>query len=101
MQRFDDRLMKVVVTTAERLHFFSAYAPQTGCCKLMKDDFWMLLGEKTSEVPMKDIIAVAGDLNGHLGAEKMDTDAMEALGTELETTIASVFWTLTLTISSS
>ncbi|EYC22094.1 hypothetical protein Y032_0018g3708 [Ancylostoma ceylanicum] len=63
--------MKVVVTTAEqRLHFFSAYAPQTGCCKQMKNDFWMLVDEKTAEVPMEDIIAVAGDLNGHVGAAK-------------------------------
>ncbi|EYC06532.1 hypothetical protein Y032_0075g943 [Ancylostoma ceylanicum] len=55
VQRFNDRLMKVVITTAEqRIHFFSAYAPQTGCCEQMKDDFWMLLDEKTSEVPMED-----------------------------------------------
>ncbi|EYB99688.1 hypothetical protein Y032_0120g887 [Ancylostoma ceylanicum] len=40
VQRFDDRLMKVVVTTAEqRLHFFSTYAPQTGCCDQTKDAF--------------------------------------------------------------
>ncbi|EYC30863.1 hypothetical protein Y032_0004g1817 [Ancylostoma ceylanicum] len=33
VQRFDDRLMKVIVTTAEQhLYFFSAYAPQTGYC---------------------------------------------------------------------
>ncbi|EYC32641.1 hypothetical protein Y032_0002g1012 [Ancylostoma ceylanicum] len=63
--------MKVVVTTAkQRLHFFSAYAPQTGCCKQTKDEFWMLLDEKTAEVPMEDIIVVAGDLNGHVGAAK-------------------------------
>ncbi|EYC37918.1 hypothetical protein Y032_0757g2100 [Ancylostoma ceylanicum] len=44
VQRFDDRLMKVVVTTAEqRLHFFSTYAPQTGCCEQVKDNFWMFL----------------------------------------------------------
>ncbi|EYB98255.1 hypothetical protein Y032_0133g1803 [Ancylostoma ceylanicum] len=71
VQRFDDRLMKVVVTTAEqRLHFFSAYAPQTGCCEQVKDDFWMLLDEKTAEELMEDTIVVAGDLNGHVGAAK-------------------------------
>ncbi|EYC42444.1 hypothetical protein Y032_0531g3022 [Ancylostoma ceylanicum] len=63
VQRFDDRLMEVVVTTAEqRLHFFLAHAPQTGCCEQVKDDFWMLLDEKTAEVPMEGTIVVAGDL---------------------------------------
>ncbi|EYC09242.1 hypothetical protein Y032_0061g3230 [Ancylostoma ceylanicum] len=71
VQRFDNRFIKVVVTTAEqRLHFFSAHAPQTGCCKQMKDDFWMLLDEKTAEVPMEDKIDVAGDFNGLVGAAK-------------------------------
>ncbi|EYB89511.1 hypothetical protein Y032_0231g3017 [Ancylostoma ceylanicum] len=36
----------------------------------MKDDFWMLLDEKTVEVPMEDTIVVAGDLNGRVGAAK-------------------------------
>ncbi|EYC04248.1 hypothetical protein Y032_0089g2307 [Ancylostoma ceylanicum] len=32
VERFDDRLMKIVIVTLERhLHFFSAYAKQTGC----------------------------------------------------------------------
>ncbi|EYC35864.1 hypothetical protein Y032_0967g3238 [Ancylostoma ceylanicum] len=67
VQRYDDRLMKIVVATVERrLHFFSAYAPQTGCSDKAKDDFWTLL--ETEEVPPKDTIIVAGDLNGHVGA---------------------------------
>ncbi|EYC30292.1 hypothetical protein Y032_0005g2564 [Ancylostoma ceylanicum] len=94
--------MKVVVTTAEqRLHFFPSYAPQTGCCEQVKDDFWMLLDEKTAEVPMEDTIVVEGDLNGHVGAAK-DTDALGALGTGLGTMMANAFWDmLTLTTSSS
>ncbi|EYB86394.1 hypothetical protein Y032_0279g1183 [Ancylostoma ceylanicum] len=36
----------------------------------MKDDFWMLLDEKTAEVPMEDIIVVAGDLKNYVGAAK-------------------------------
>ncbi|KAL6728322.1 hypothetical protein Aduo_010103 [Ancylostoma duodenale] len=51
--RFDGRLMKVVIITAnQRLHFFSAYAPQTGCSD------------------QEDTIVVAGDLNGHVGVTK-------------------------------
>ncbi|VDP05365.1 unnamed protein product [Heligmosomoides polygyrus] len=68
---FDDRLMKIVVAAKERLyHFFSAYAPQTGCSDQAKEEFWNLLDEKTAEVPPKDVIIVAGDLNGHVGDAK-------------------------------
>uniref|UniRef100_A0A183F9N2 Endo/exonuclease/phosphatase domain-containing protein n=1 Tax=Heligmosomoides polygyrus TaxID=6339 RepID=A0A183F9N2_HELPZ len=64
-------LMKIVVAAKERLyHFFSAYAPQTGCSDQAKDEFWNLLDEKTAKVPSKDVIIVAGDLNGHVGAAK-------------------------------
>ncbi|VDP15935.1 unnamed protein product [Heligmosomoides polygyrus] len=71
VERFDDRLMKIVVAPKERLyHFFSAYAPQTGCSDQAKDEFWSLHDEKTAEVPSKDVIIVAGDLNGHVGATK-------------------------------
>ncbi|EYB89152.1 hypothetical protein Y032_0235g3181 [Ancylostoma ceylanicum] len=62
--------MKVVIaTTDQRLHF-SAYAPQTGCCDQVKDDFCMLRDEKTAEVSLEDAVIVAGDLNGHVGATK-------------------------------
>ncbi|VDP46214.1 unnamed protein product [Heligmosomoides polygyrus] len=71
VERFDYRLMKIVVAAMERLyHFFSAYAPQTGCSGQAKEEFWSLLDEKTAEVPPKDIIIIACDLNGHIGATK-------------------------------
>ncbi|VDP31670.1 unnamed protein product [Heligmosomoides polygyrus] len=48
VERFNDRLMKV----------------------LAKDEFWSLLDEKRAEVPLQDVIIVAGDLNGHVGARR-------------------------------
>ncbi|VDO67818.1 unnamed protein product [Heligmosomoides polygyrus] len=61
--------MKIAVAARKRLyHFFSAYAPQTGCSDQAKDEFWSLLDEKTAEVPPKDVIIIA-DLNGHIGAD--------------------------------
>ncbi|VDP09570.1 unnamed protein product [Heligmosomoides polygyrus] len=50
VERFDDRLMKIVVAAKERLYH--------------------LLDEKTAEVPSKDVIIVAGDFNGHVVATK-------------------------------
>ncbi|VDO62965.1 unnamed protein product [Heligmosomoides polygyrus] len=59
--------MKIVVAAKKRLyHFFSVYA----CSDQAKDEFWNLLDEKTAEVPSKDVIIVAGHLNGHVGAAK-------------------------------
>ncbi|VDP00475.1 unnamed protein product [Heligmosomoides polygyrus] len=69
VERIDDHLMKIVVADKERLyHFFSAYAPQTGCSDQAKNEFWSLPDEKTAEVLSKDAIIVAGDLYGHVGA---------------------------------
>ncbi|VDO19158.1 unnamed protein product [Heligmosomoides polygyrus] len=66
VERFNDRLMKVVIAAERRrYHLFSAYAPQSGCSERAKDEFWSLLDEKTAEV-----VIVAGDLNGHVGAAK-------------------------------
>ena len=71
VQRYDDRLMKIIlVYERRRLHFFSAYAPHTGCAEAVKEAFWALLDEKTAEVPQEDTIIVAGDLNGHVGSTK-------------------------------
>ncbi|VDP40324.1 unnamed protein product [Heligmosomoides polygyrus] len=71
VERFNDRLMKIVVFVKERLyHFYSAYAPQSGCSDQAKEEFWSLHDEKTAEVQQKDVIIVAGDLNGHVGAVK-------------------------------
>ncbi|VDO94826.1 unnamed protein product [Heligmosomoides polygyrus] len=71
VKRFGDRLMKIVVAANVRLyHFFSAYAPQTSCSDRGKDEFWSLPDEKTAEMPSKNAIVVAGDVNGHVGATK-------------------------------
>ncbi|VDP08611.1 unnamed protein product [Heligmosomoides polygyrus] len=71
VERFDDRMMKIVVAVEERpWHFFSAYAPQTGCSKETKDEFWSLLDENTAGVPSQDMVVVAGDIIGHVGATK-------------------------------
>ena len=40
VQRYDDRLMKIIfVYERRRLHFFSAYASQAGCAEAAKDAF--------------------------------------------------------------
>ncbi|VDP53861.1 unnamed protein product [Heligmosomoides polygyrus] len=52
-ERFDDRLMKI-----------------SGCSDQGKEQFWSLIDDKTADVLPKDVIIVAGDLNGHVGVAK-------------------------------
>ncbi|VDP59916.1 unnamed protein product [Heligmosomoides polygyrus] len=70
VERFNDRLMKIVVAAERLCHFLFAYAQQSGCSDQAKQELWSLLDEKTAEVPPKDVIIVAADLNGHVGAAK-------------------------------
>ncbi|VDL76049.1 unnamed protein product [Nippostrongylus brasiliensis] len=59
VKRFNDRLMKVVVVTEERrLHFATAFAPQTGCSDEVKE-FWALHHKKTAEIPSEEMVVVA------------------------------------------
>ncbi|VDP23966.1 unnamed protein product [Heligmosomoides polygyrus] len=46
----------------------SVYAPQTGCPKHEKDDFYFSLEEAIRSVPLGDHLSIAGDMNGHVGS---------------------------------
>ncbi|VDO63929.1 unnamed protein product [Heligmosomoides polygyrus] len=52
------------------MSYFPCTSSQSGCSERAKNEFWSLLDEKTAEVPSQDVIVVAGDLNGHVGAAK-------------------------------
>uniref|UniRef100_A0A7I4YLC6 MMS1_N domain-containing protein n=1 Tax=Haemonchus contortus TaxID=6289 RepID=A0A7I4YLC6_HAECO len=62
VERFDDRLMKIIVVFERQKNFFSAYAPQTVFYEKPRTSF-DLLDRKKVEVPLQE-----GDLNGHMGA---------------------------------
>ncbi|VDL73426.1 unnamed protein product [Nippostrongylus brasiliensis] len=69
--------MKIIVVTEERrLHFFTAYVPQTRCSEEVKDEFWALLQEKTVEIR----VVVADDLNGHAGISEDGFECHEGFG---------------------
>ena len=82
--------MKLTIISADRtIHFFTAYAPQTGRPDAEKDAFWQLLDEKTCHVPADDYLIIAGDLNGHVG-EKAETGAIGERVSEFAMRVASV-----------
>ena len=48
------------------LHVISAYAPQVGCIRKEKEDFWLGLDETVEKIPKNERIVVGVDLNGHV-----------------------------------
>ncbi|VDO62277.1 unnamed protein product [Heligmosomoides polygyrus] len=92
VERFSDRLMKVVVAAEQRMyHFFSAYAPQTGCSERAKDEFWTLLDEKTAEVPPEERSLLQVISTATLGLRKMVTAVMAVSVMEHVTLLVSEF----------
>ncbi|VDO81677.1 unnamed protein product [Heligmosomoides polygyrus] len=90
VERFDDRLMKIIIAVEEpRCHFFSAYAAQTGCSEQTMDEFWSLLDEKKAEVPSEDMVVV--DLNGPSEQRKTATAVMVVLAMSHATPMVSVY----------
>ncbi|KAL0818491.1 hypothetical protein ABMA28_008946 [Loxostege sticticalis] len=49
--------------------FMSAYAPQVGCPRTEKDNFWIFLDDILQEIPSNEITILGGDLNGHVGTK--------------------------------
>ena len=69
VNRVSDRLMSMqLVIRKGRLSVISAYAPQVGCTHQEKDLFWEELDEMLQQIPYTEHVIIAGDLNGHIGA---------------------------------
>ncbi|KAL0810913.1 hypothetical protein ABMA28_010212 [Loxostege sticticalis] len=70
VKRFSDRAMSVkVLIHGEVVNIVAAYAPQVGCAKAEKDQFWTLLDDIWLEIPKNEITVVGGDLNGPVGSK--------------------------------
>ncbi|XP_049947889.1 uncharacterized protein LOC126456178 [Schistocerca serialis cubense] len=81
VQRYNDHVMKIVyITDGRKIHFFSAYAPQTSQATSIKDAFWRMLDAKTAEVPPEDYIIITGDLNWHIWCRKEEHTAHSGHG---------------------
>ena len=68
VKRYNARLMLIKIRLRNRLMtIVSAYAPQSGECEEVKDEFWSLMADVVQSVPMEESIVIGGDLNGHVG----------------------------------
>ena len=52
-------------------NIISCYAPQTGCAEYEKDHFWETIASEMQAVERSEQLVVAGDLNGHMGSDKI------------------------------
>ncbi len=69
--RVSPRIMKVKIVLGQKvLHLFSVYAPQSGRPLEEKEQFWGLLDDEIGKVPVRDMLMIGGDLNGHIGTDR-------------------------------
>ena len=68
-------LMKLV-TFSKTYSIITAYAPQQGREDEEKEKFWNELAEVTDNIKQTEVIALPGDLNGHVGAEREDYERL-------------------------
>ena len=69
--RISDRLMKIKMVLGRQVaHIFSVYAPQQGRPEEEKTQFKELMSDQIEEVPARDVLIIAGDLNAHVGQDR-------------------------------
>ncbi|ESO05780.1 hypothetical protein HELRODRAFT_77621, partial [Helobdella robusta] len=72
IKRINSRLMWIKLRLKNQtMTIFSAYAPQTGESKGMKNDLWAAFFDTISTIPKSETILIGDDLYGHVG-EKTD-----------------------------
>ena len=80
VERFSDRLMKIRMVLGKGVcHIFSAYAPQAGLTTQEKEEFWELVEEEVAKVPISEGLIIGGDLNGHIGSDRVGFEEVRGL----------------------
>lgn len=71
VQRISDRIMAIRIDTdCGILLVVSAYAPQTNCPEVEKEEFLEKLGDLIRSAAPEDTILVGGDFNAHIGRDR-------------------------------
>ena len=72
VERPSDRVMRIKLDIEfEVWSIISCYAPQIGCTKCEKDQFWETIDSEMQAVKRSERLVVAGDLNGHVGRDRI------------------------------
>ncbi len=52
------------------MNVLSVYTPLTGCADEQKENIWEKLDEVLQSIPANEKVILAGDMNGHVGADR-------------------------------
>ena len=75
--RVNERIIGVKLIIAGNLvNILSVYAPQVGRKEEEKDKFWNELFDTVRCMPDSEKVIMAGDLNGHIGEERVGYEAV-------------------------
>ena len=68
VRRLYDKVLEMKLEIGkEVVNVVSAYAPQVGCDKEEKEEFWKTMDETVYDIPRNERIFASADLNGHVG----------------------------------
>ena len=68
VERPSNRVRRMKLEIEGEVWNIICYAPQTGCTKYEKDQFWETIDSEMQAVKRSERLVVAGDLNGHVGS---------------------------------
>ena len=57
-----------------KMNVLSVHTPQTGCTDEEKDTFRKKLDEVLQGIPTNEKVILAGDMNGHVGADRLGVE---------------------------
>ena len=66
-------ILKMVLDNS-LINVITVYAPHSGKPKEEKENFWKELFHLVSCIPQKKMVAIAGDMNGHVGSNSVGYD---------------------------
>ena len=71
-KKFDRIIMVKSVGKEKVLNVISAYVPHVGCEVREKEEFWREMDEVIQGIPGHEDVVIGGDMNGHVGSEKLE-----------------------------
>lgn len=72
VRRFGDRILSITLALEpEIVHIIYVYTPQAGLDDEIKKKLWYSLGDVLSKIPRAEKIFLGGDLNGHVGKDRV------------------------------
>ena len=77
VKRTTDRIMTVkLVFVGGKINVVSAYAPQVGCAREEKEQFWEEMEEGVREIRSIETVIIGADQNAHVGEDNIGFESL-------------------------